>query len=389
MTFTQGGIYMHTNQKNKAIVIGGNHYNTLGVIRSLGEKGVPVFLILTSNKNSYISKSKYITKCWQITKSRDEIIDILLNNFSNEDYKPVIIPTSDLVMVILDRNFNLLKSKYILPNIDKSEGKVTHLMNKKIMNEMAAISGLIVPKSLEIDLTNTEINIPERVIYPCIVKPLSSIDGKKEDIKICKDESELKITLWNLSMSYDKVLVQEYIDSEDSKMIEVIGCVTAIGKEVILPAIIEKKREFPLKVGSTSYALVTPNSKYISKDQIVKFLEKLNYVGVFDIEFKYANGKTYFIEINYRNGAPGYALTKMGVNIPYLWYLDASGTEISNKNRELTKSFNLMMEGRDFRHVLNGDLKVGSWIKDLINTNAFLFINFNDIKPIISKIIGR
>lgn len=47
--------------KKKVIVIGGNHHNTLGVLRSLGEKGVFSELILvTSSKYPYVKYSKYI-----------------------------------------------------------------------------------------------------------------------------------------------------------------------------------------------------------------------------------------------------------------------------------------------------------------------------------------
>ena len=47
--------------EKKTIVIGGNHHNTLGVIRSLGRKGVMPYVILTSgDNNSFVLKSKYI-----------------------------------------------------------------------------------------------------------------------------------------------------------------------------------------------------------------------------------------------------------------------------------------------------------------------------------------
>ena len=45
--------------ENKAILITEDHYNALGVIRSLGEKNIAVDLILTSDTyDSFISRSK-------------------------------------------------------------------------------------------------------------------------------------------------------------------------------------------------------------------------------------------------------------------------------------------------------------------------------------------
>ena len=102
-------------RKCKAIVIGGNHYNTLGVIRSLGEMGVPVYLILISEKGGYVSKSKYIVNSWYVDNSEDAIINVLSNNFINEECKPVIIPTSDFAMKTIivgggKIGYNLLKT---------------------------------------------------------------------------------------------------------------------------------------------------------------------------------------------------------------------------------------------------------------------------------------
>ena len=49
--------------KKKVIVIGGNHHNTLGVLRSLGEKGVFSELILvTSSKYPYVKYTYYLWK---------------------------------------------------------------------------------------------------------------------------------------------------------------------------------------------------------------------------------------------------------------------------------------------------------------------------------------
>ena len=43
------------------IVIGGNHHNTLAILRSLGEKGVKSLLIVVSkDPKPYIGYSKYI-----------------------------------------------------------------------------------------------------------------------------------------------------------------------------------------------------------------------------------------------------------------------------------------------------------------------------------------
>lgn len=45
----------------KAVVIGTDHHNTLGVIRGLGERGImPDLLLVSGGKRSFVSRSRYI-----------------------------------------------------------------------------------------------------------------------------------------------------------------------------------------------------------------------------------------------------------------------------------------------------------------------------------------
>ncbi len=55
--------------------------------------------------------------------------------------------------------------------------------------------------------------------------------------------------------------------------------------------------------------------------------------------------------MNFRNGALSYASTKAGVNLPYLWYLDACGFDIDDEKLVVDNNHNFMLEIRDFKHV--------------------------------------
>lgn len=375
--------------KNRAIVIGGNHLNTLGVVRSLGEMGVPVYLILTSKKGGYVNKSRYVTQSWEVNCLEDDVINILISNFISDRYKPVIIPTSDFAMKVIDCNYNMLRQKYIVPNAGCTEGKVVELMNKSIMNKIAVEAGFNIPESWELDFDSTGIFIPKEIVYPCIVKPLCSIEGKKSDINICQNRSELKNSLLRLKDDYNRVLVQEYIYGKNDRMLEVIGCITLNKGMAIMPGVIKKIREYPLNAGSTSYAVVTKDCEYIDKGSISNLMKRICFRGIFDMEFKYANGKIYFIEVNFRNGAPGYVLTKMGINLPYLWYLEAIGVNIDNFKKVINQKHYFMVETSDIRHVLNGDLSLIAWVKNLLKINAFLFVSFKDLKPVLIRLFKK
>ena len=88
----------------------------------------------------------------------------------------------------------------------------------------------------------------------------------------------LKNTLFKLRNSYNRVLIQEYVDGEDAIMVEIVGYI-AINGHIIIPAIIEKVREYPLNTGGTSYAKAVKSSVYVDVNKIYGFMSKIGYIG--------------------------------------------------------------------------------------------------------------
>src|SRR5699024_9531972 len=100
---------------NKIIVLGGNHHNGLGIIRSLGEMGIGVYFIAIGVKKSFVVKSKYIKRYW-IVEQEKEVLDILIQNFGKDQFKSIIIPSDDNSATIIDENLDYLIDNFIIPN---------------------------------------------------------------------------------------------------------------------------------------------------------------------------------------------------------------------------------------------------------------------------------
>lgn len=92
--------------KNEIIVIGADHYNALGVLRSLGEVGIKSnFILIGDKKRASTIYCKYIKKLYNIkNNSQEEIIKILEEEFNNLEFKPILIPTGDPIAKVLDQN---------------------------------------------------------------------------------------------------------------------------------------------------------------------------------------------------------------------------------------------------------------------------------------------
>ena len=61
------------NEKIKAIVITEDHYNALGVLRSLGEKGVQIHLLLFSEGDTFVDSCRYVYETHKIKRTESAI----------------------------------------------------------------------------------------------------------------------------------------------------------------------------------------------------------------------------------------------------------------------------------------------------------------------------
>jgi predicted ATP-grasp superfamily ATP-dependent carboligase len=367
--------------KKDVIVIGGDHSNTLGVVRSLGLKGVNVYLIVTSPDISFVAKSKFVVKKWIVNENEKSILEILAHLKKNTAPCSVIITTSDFATEVIDKNLNDVSINFECANINKTQGEISFFMNKCEMFRVAEKVGLNVPKFWVIELDYMIDNQLECVdSFPCIVKPLASVEGGKEYIKKIENKKQLFEYLNYVDSNLSKIMVQEYVQSDDEVMLELIGFVDKDG-EINIPGIIKKIRKWPDKNGSLSYAKFSKNNFNINFELIRAFFCEIGYRGLFDFEFKYVNGIPYFIENNFRIGGTNYAYTKSGANLPYSWLMDES--EISLKSKNDKREIKIINEITDFKQILLKKISIVAWLKDLIKADVYHYYDRKDLKPFI------
>lgn len=363
------------------IVIGGNHHNTLAVLRSLGEKGVKSLLIVISNDpKPYVGYSKYI-QLIKVINSEDEIASAMYSLHKSSE-KAVVIACSDAISSYLDNNRNRLSEDFILPG-SVEEGKITRLMNKNTMMQVAVDSGISVPKSWIVYPKTPNIN---DVSYPCIIKPLVSKNGSKADIAICEYRSELEYYLEHCNC--EELQIQEYITKDIE--FQLIGCSLNGGEQVIIPgASIIIRQPKNTNTGFLRY-LPIREFKYDRKS-CVEFIRRTGYSGLFSLEFiRDKNNTDYFMEINFRNDGNSICVTAAGMNLPYIWYLYNSGQAIQKELcYDSMKEVLVMPEFNDVGNAIHHRISWIQWLKDVKHTDRFMEFSKNDQKPFWMYIIKR
>lgn len=198
---------------NRAFVIGGVHHNILGIIRSLGKKGLKnsLFAIVVGQRASFLEKSKYINQNNIFyVDSYVRVTDTLFEfRPRNGEPKPVVICCGDTAISKLDAEYDRLSPYFLLPNAKHKQGEITRLLEKNTQVEIAKNVGFNVPETHLYDKRNDNSSFNWK-LFPCIVKPLDILLGGKSDICICKDEEELKNTISNDRVK--SVIIQPFID---------------------------------------------------------------------------------------------------------------------------------------------------------------------------------
>lgn len=356
------------------IIIGGNHHNTLGVIRALGYKGINSLVILVTNeKKPYVSFSKYITKCVLLNSSK-EIVSYLLNYAKGIDKKSIIFSCADFVTSELDKFYNELNNHYHLPT---ANGKdiCNHYMNKDVMATLANKVGIFTPPSWIIeDYTNHNLN---EVDFPCIVKPLASIYGTKAEIKIFQEKSSLEKYL--SENKGHRFIIQKYIDKDFEY--QLIGCSLNHGAEIIIPGYSKCIR--PCPGTNTGFLEYKPFGDFQCDLKACRdFIKAIGYQGLFSMEYlRDKQGDDYFMEINMRNDGNGICVTGAGVNLPYIWYQYCAGEDYKKEWSKGVNDIFVMPEFDDFLLVLKRKVPMNTWWKDYKRTTTFMEYSKDDPKP--------
>lgn len=361
----------------KALVIGSDHHNTLGVVESLGEKGVVVDVVITTShkeKKSFVLESKFINNGFLCEKS-----DVV--GYLKEVYLPkvkehaVVITTNDDVASLLDEELDSLSEFLILPGTGH-KGDLHYWMNKANMIQLAERVGLNVPRTEVVKKGDSLGDF----VFPCMTKSISSLEGGKSNIKICYKQSELDEFLHN-QKKYPEVQVQQFIDKQFE--FQFLGYSLGGGQEIIIPGRTHIDR--PKGFDNTFYL------KYIQiedsfKDTLEKskeFIRRTHYSGPFSIEFiRDKKGVDYFLEMNFRNDGNAICMTASGTNTPYIWYLYNTGGDYKTELAKSTFSaVSLMPEEPYFFNMLRHEVSFGEWFKNMRNTTQFATYFKNDKKP--------
>ena len=339
------------DKKPLILILSRNYSNGLAVARMLGSVGYTVDMIASSHKegaSDVAACSKYIRNFSEVVSRKvgnageEELLQAILEHKGTDGLQPILIPTDDYTTTVMDNNRDALASYFVMPSLeDRTAGALAHLQNKTLQAELAKKVGLLVPEYWTFDLRE-EFIIPDDMIYPCYVKPITSITGYKTEMAVCEDAEALVTHLGKMRERFEErtVLVQEYLKID----YEFASAGLCLDQHVILPGMIRKTR-----IGKHGTG-VTLTGELVSNDMLgegvaekaMELLRSFHYTGMFGMEFAVVGDRIYFNEVNLRSAGESFAYYHNGVNLAELYIKGLLGEtfpEADEKMREYGKTF--------------------------------------------------
>lgn len=376
------------SQKTPAVVLG-TGINALSIIRSLGEKGIPIINVV-SGIDDYSIRSRYITELHRANLKDGYFVQTLSDIGRQLTQKAVLFATSDLQVLLMSEHRDLLTEYYsfILPQHDIVE----LLMNKKLFYDFALTKGFSVPKTYFTMSWSDVEDVATKISYPCIIKPEYHDDFwevnlmKKYGIKVMQAYS--KESYENLFKRFPiadrSLVIQEWIEGDDT---EVFFCLMYVNRELQTVAAFtgRKIRQYPVLIGSTSLAVGVDAPAV--RDISVQLLAAARCTGICSVEFKQCRKRNAFFitepTVGRVDTQVGISI-QSGIDIPYCYYRESLGDKLlpqPGPDKQI-KWINEPYDIYSVRQYLSSKrLSISDIIKSYSGSRAYALWSFQDPSP--------
>lgn len=311
------------------VILGSGHHGGLGIVRSLGRLGVPVYYVHTSWWEPAFS-SRYCRGRHLLnieSASPEEGVARLLEIGRKLGDRPILIPTTDQWAIWVADHAAVLKEAYRFPSQDAS--LVRTLCDKSCMQDLARRIGIpiaqaVVPHSKE-DIER----FLETAVFPVMVKATDAGSFRRDTGGtkfVIQTPGEL-LALYAKAEDGENpnFIIQEFIPGDDwmfdgyfDKDSECVFGIT--GKKI---------RRFPVNTGVTSLGICLRNETV--EKTTAHFMKAIGYRGILDIGYRYdrRDGQYKVLDVNPRIGCTFRLFAaNNGLDVARTLYLDMTGQPI-------------------------------------------------------------
>jgi D-aspartate ligase len=311
-----------------ALVIGGDHTG-LGVLRSLGQHGIPVCVVDDQFSVSFFShyKSHFV----RVKNLRDEqkTVEAVLEvgrRFSLRNW--ILFPTRDETVVAFSRHRAKLSEFFKVPTPDWET--VKWAWNKKNTYDLARKLDIPCPKTFnpqsedEIDALRSELPL---AIKPAVKENFFYATGAKAWRAQTLDELRQIYRKAARYIPAQEIMVQQIIPGDGSH--QVSYCAFFCNGQAPGSLVARRARQHPREFGRAA-TYVESIELPVIEELSQRFLKAIDYYGLVEVEFKLdpRDGKYKLLDVNARSWGFHSLGSAAGVDFSYMLYADQVGKPI-------------------------------------------------------------
>jgi carbamoyl-phosphate synthase large subunit len=257
-----------------------------------------------------------------------------LIKISKKEKVKVILPGSLPEISVIAKNEKIFLKEGIVP-ITNSYSLIVATEDKLDVYNLLRKNNILTPETREL----ISINDANGLQYPLIIKPRGETSGSR-NVHILKDKSELIDIFQKLGQKNIKLLVQEYVGTEDEEY--TVGVVVGKDKRIIDTVVMRRKliglsRGEERRINSKEYVLSTGYSQgfFVDQPDVKKYCEKaatlLGARGPFNIQCRKGKKGVYIFEVHPRFSGSASMRAEMGFNEPHILIKEFLGIERISK----------------------------------------------------------
>ena len=364
-----------------ALIVGGAHVS-IGVARSLGRQGIPVWLLANHPLPKF---SRYIQRRfdWPGADHAEGVASILDVATQNNLNGWVLIAAGDEDMRMIAQNHALLSQHFRVATPDWDT--IQWAYDKRLTYQRAASLGIDFPLSFQPRDLDEVAKLDCR--FPVILKPAFR-KGADEftQAKAWKAETrEALLALYQRAAALvgnDAVIVQEWIPGTGTAQFSYAGLMER--GEPIASLVARRRRQYPIEFGRSSTFVETIERPQV-EELACRFLKSINYTGVVEVEFKYdeRDGGYKLLDVNGRFWTWCGIGARAGVDFPYLAWRQAMGETVSPCRAR--PGVGWMHTSRDlmaaYREMRNGALGLRDYLTSIGKPTTFASFALDDPLP--------
>jgi D-aspartate ligase len=311
-----------------AIVLSGAH-GSLEIARSLGRRGIRVWLIIADNPLASLSRYVERTVRWRGPRD-DGAVEFLIDLCRRHGLDGwVVFVGSDEDLRFVAQNHAALGAVFTLTT--PAWDKIRWAYDKRQMNARADKLGIACPLTR---YAHTREDLARLgIAYPVILKPTVR-EGRNAfvDAKAWRVDDEAALFAGydeaRSLVNADSIMVQELIPGGGMAQFS-YAALWDRGKP-IASLVARRRRQYPVEFGFTSTFVETIEQPQIDSDAR-RFLASLDYSGLVEIEFKYDahDGRYKILDVNARAWTWIALGAAAGIDFPALQWRLAAGEEIA------------------------------------------------------------